>query len=341
MGRKAKGTLLQIAFCGSSPAEQVACIDGIGQGASDGVLVTARLAPEALTALQLEALRAVLAAAATVPFYRERFEAASLDPARVESLAEVSRLPPLERSDVQRLGVAGLSVPGAKGMTRITSGSSGQPVRVLWGHETMRWVDAVERRLREWLGVRLGEQRVQVRALAERRRRPALAKLALSNTIALSPAALADPQSRGGVLKQVAGRRFPLVMGSGTGLYILARALGDESVTMSSEACVSGGNLLLPHQRATIEEILGCRVHERYASIETGMIATPCPERCTIRLRWRVETRDFEPGSFTFEDTTAFTSAATFHPLPERRIRLLMTFFGLMPLLSDLKGQSG
>jgi hypothetical protein len=48
-----------------------------------------------------------------------------------------------------------------------------------------------------------------------------------------------------------------------------------------------------------------------------------------------VDVRDSEPASLTFEDTTAFTSAATFHPFPERRIRLLMIFLGLTALLGS------
>ena len=111
--------------------------------------------PEKLRAHQAESLRRLGVVAGEVPFYRERFLAAGLGPEGPKDHDELARLPALRREDLHRLGVAGLRVPGRRGLRASSTGSTGRPVEVIWPLQQMRWLDANEERGRSWLGVNL------------------------------------------------------------------------------------------------------------------------------------------------------------------------------------------
>jgi len=91
--------------------------------------------PERLASLQLELLQRLLAHAyRSVPFHRSRIDAAGIDPDALLTLSEWRRVPPLTRSDLQRLGdeLVSLSVPREHGeaLVNASSGSTGTPVSV-------------------------------------------------------------------------------------------------------------------------------------------------------------------------------------------------------------------
>ena len=93
-------------------------------------------APEKILEHQLRQLRDLLMhAAATVPYYRETFAAAAVDPLRINSGAEFMRLPILTRAAIQDAGMAlrSKAVPREHGALSPvqTSGSTGRPIRTV------------------------------------------------------------------------------------------------------------------------------------------------------------------------------------------------------------------
>lgn len=232
--------------------------------------------------LQLSELRRLLATAERVPFYGERFRAAGVAPRDIRTMADVSRLPVLERHDVERLGIAGLKSPGSWGMRATSSGSSGKRVEFLWPLEQMRWLDASEERARAWLGSELGTWRLEVRC------RPVGLAQALSaallNATAVHAPSLADPGVTQRLLRALEHRQPTMIWGVSNALYVVAVALLQEGRTAPAGACWSGGNLLLPHYRRAIEQAFQCRVYERYATMETGLVAHECPEGGSLHV---------------------------------------------------------
>ncbi len=106
---------------------------------------------ERLLEHQLRQLRRLLRhAAATVPFYRERFATAGWDPLQPLTLDTFRRLPLLTRREIQRAGPAlySTALPASFGKPGVTSttGSTGEPVKVrrtqidqlLWNVNTLR-----------------------------------------------------------------------------------------------------------------------------------------------------------------------------------------------------------
>jgi phenylacetate-CoA ligase len=237
---------------------------------------------EQLEELQALRLRRLVAAAARVPFYRDRFRAAGVGPEDIRTIDDIRRLPILERHDLERLGVKGMRTPGSFGMRARSSGSLGRPVEILWPLEQMRWLDAVEARARAWLGSEVGERRLEVRCRPVGL--PQAINAVLLNAEALHAPAVADPDVARRLVRSIQRRPPTLVWGVSNALYVVALALLEQGRTVSTRACWSGGNHLHPHYRRTMQEAFQCSVYNRYATIETGLIAHECPEGNSLHV---------------------------------------------------------
>jgi phenylacetate-CoA ligase len=231
--------------------------------------------PDELREIQLAALNDVLSAARGIPFYRERLEGASLGSRGLSSLEDLARLPPLERADVQRLGIRGLRGPGVICLRRVTSGSTGQPVEVRWSRQMMAWVDAANRRSLEWLGVMPGDRRVIVRQQSS-------TYLGWLRRIAYNSARIIPREVFNADYREraiAALRRNPpkLVLGNTKSVHVLALAL-EGRAPIEADAVVTGAGALHEHYREAMERAFRCPVYNRYGAIETGQLAHPCGE---------------------------------------------------------------
>ena len=232
--------------------------------------------------LQVKALRRLLDVASVVPWYRARFHDAGVTPGDIRTIDDVRRLPVLEREDLKRLGVAGLRVPGSWGMRAATSGSTGTPVRFLWPLEQMRWLDAGEARARAWLGSDVGTRRLEVRCRPVGRAQEISA--VLLNTAAFHAPVVSDIESVRRLVGALTRHPPALIWGVSNALYVLAVALLDDGRTVRAGACWSGGNHLHPHYRRAFEQAFACDVYERYATMETGLVAHECVEGRTLHV---------------------------------------------------------
>jgi phenylacetate-CoA ligase len=232
--------------------------------------------------LQARRLRRLVASAARVPFYRKAFRASGVGPEDVHTIADIGRLPVLEREDLERLGVKGMRTPGSWGMRARSSGSLGRPVEILWPLEQMRWLDAEEARARAWLGSEVGERRLEVRCRPVGL--PQAINATLLNAKALHAPTVADRRVVQQVVRAVEQQPPTLVWGVSNALYVVALALLDEGRTVPVNACWSGGNALHPHYRRAMEQAFQCSVYERYATIETGLVAHECPEAGSLHV---------------------------------------------------------
>jgi phenylacetate-CoA ligase len=231
--------------------------------------------PDELREFQLAALNSVLSVARGIPFYRERLEGASVGPRGASSLEDLARLPPLERADVQRLGLRGLRGPGVICLRRETSGSTGEPVEVRWSREMMAWVDAANRRSLEWLGIRPGDRRVIVRQPSSTRLRR-LRSIAF-NSGRIIPGELFDADDRQRAIAALRRKPPRMVLGNTKSVHVLALAL-EGSAPIQAGAVVTGAGALHEHYRSAMERAFRCPVYNRYGAIETGQIAHPCGE---------------------------------------------------------------
>lgn len=222
-------------------------------------------------------LRKIVDVAAAVPHYRDRFTAAGVSSRDLRTLGDIRRLPIFERKDFERLGIAGLRVPGSRGVKAATSGSLGKRAEFQWSLSQMRWLDAGEARARGWLGSDVGDRSLEVRCRPVGF--PQKVAAALLNAEALHAPTVADVAAVQNLVRTLEGEPPPtLVWGVSNALYVVALALLENGTPLKARACWSGGNHLHPHYRAALEKAFECTVYERYATMETGLVAHECVE---------------------------------------------------------------
>ena len=120
-----------------------------------------------LEAFQLRRLRALVRHANDhVPFYRRHFAKAGFDPEQMRSLADLQRIPPVEKDDLRRAGtdcVADNVYRGAL-IARSTSGTTGIPFDVLRTGDEVRLLTVMALRRLHRHGVRFRDRRVVIKS---------------------------------------------------------------------------------------------------------------------------------------------------------------------------------
>lgn len=111
-----------------------------------------------IEALQLGALRRLLRHSYdNVPFYRARLDDAGMRPEDVRELADLRRLPILDRAEVRRAGATRASTAEPlPTITKATSGSSGEPLKIAYDRGSENWRQATKLRGYAWAGHKVG-----------------------------------------------------------------------------------------------------------------------------------------------------------------------------------------
>jgi phenylacetate-CoA ligase len=98
-----------------------------------------------------------------------------------------------------------------------------------------------------------------------------------------------------------------LLFGYASALFVFAQFAQDERwADIKLHAVYSGGEVLYPHQRKLIEETFGCKVFDRYGTLDAGGIACECEahkgmhisvENCYVEvLQGGTPVKDNQPG---------------------------------------------
>lgn len=235
-----------------------------------------------LQALQLERLRTLLAeAGAHVPFYRRRFAEAGFDPARLQSVADLQKLPLLTKADI-RAHSAELRHEQARPLQRLTTGgSSGEPLAFMVGNERISHDVAAKWRATRWFGVDIGDPEIVVWGSPielgaqdrVRRLRDKLMRSSLLSAFDMTDANL------DGYLATIRRLRPRMLFGYPYSLNHVASHARKRGVRMDDlgiRVAFVTSELLYPHQRETISSVFGCPVANGYGGRDAGFIAHEC-----------------------------------------------------------------
>jgi len=240
-------------------------------------------APDQLQALQLQRLRALLQHAGTqVPYYADLFRRTGFDPAAVQSLDDLQRLPLLTKTEI-RAHTEDLKSRQAQGLARFnTGGSSGEPLIFFIGRERVSHDVAAKWRATRWWGVDIGDPEIvvwgspielgsqdRVRALRDK-----LLRTELLPAFAMSQAKL------DGMLQTIRRRRPRMLFGYPSALSHMARHAeqrGQRMDDLGIRVAFVTSERLYDEQRAAIERVFGCPVANGYGGRDAGFIAHQCP----------------------------------------------------------------
>jgi len=240
--------------------------------------------PEAsLRELQTRRLRTLLAhASERSPFFRERIAAAGLHP-RSADLNDLARLPTLSKNDIERhqSEIVDRSSPG-RVFPMTTGGSTGEPLTFLIDRARQAADQASRIRARSWFGIQPGMRElylwgspIELRA-GDRLRR--LRDWCLNHRMVGAFDMTAASMAR--YLATLSRFNPQHLFGYPSSLARLARFSFDSGIRPNApalRAIFTTGEVLLPADRAVLEECFAVSVADEYGARDAGFIAQQCP----------------------------------------------------------------
>jgi phenylacetate-CoA ligase len=233
-----------------------------------------------LEAFQLRRLRAVVRHAWDhVPFYRRRFEAARFAPDQLESLADLERIPVVDKEDLREAGAGALAdnVDRGKLIGRFTSGTSGIPFEVLRTRGEVKLLTAIALRRLHLHGIRVRDHRVVVKSpepgmSGGPEPNPIHARLGFNPRVGVDAT-----QSRDRIVARLRELRPDVISGWAQTLADTASTLTDEDRELIRPRLICpGGETLSVRARALIADGFRAPILDRYGADEIMQMADEC-----------------------------------------------------------------
>jgi phenylacetate-CoA ligase len=238
---------------------------------------------------------------ASVPYLRQKYQAAGIAFEDLKGWGDFRRLPPLTRDEINAHG-KDLCSTSYKGrlLPHATGGSTGVPTRFARTYESYDWRMAAKDRAYSWSGWRLGERAlylwgapigaVPVRQAVKTRAYEFLQRQLIVNTFSQSDALWQDVYARALTFCPV------LVVGYVSSLEAFADYLLRTKRTIPGVRCaIAAAEPLHEAARARIEQALCAPLFNSYGSREFMSIAAECGCRDGLHVHAEnlvVETRD-------------------------------------------------
>jgi phenylacetate-CoA ligase len=243
------------------------------------------LAPEALRRLQLERLRRLLDHAYHhVGYYREQWQALGFHPAAVSSLADLGRLPVLDRQELRTALHFGLLSDNhdKRAIQRIsTSGSTGEPLALYVDRRQLELRWAATLRSMEWTGYRFGDRHARLWHHTIGMTVPQIVREQIDSWMCrrlFIPAFDMDDRIIARTIARLRRFRPVLLDGYAESLHLLSTYLRqhDGGRDLGLRGIITSAQSLPEPSRRAIEEAFGCRVFDKYGSREFSGIAYEC-----------------------------------------------------------------
>ncbi len=244
--------------------------------------------PEELEAARSQRLQEMVAhAAATSPFYAERFAAAGIDPRGVRSIDHLAGLPLLTKADVRGELPRILSTVYRREdlVPAKTGGSTGEALHVYCDRPGVEQRAGAALRGDTWSGWRLGQPVAAVwgnppvpRTLKNRLRHTLKDRWFYLDTMKIDRAAIER------FVADWRRWRPGLLYGHAHSLFILAEALREQGVALRPRGIVATSMMLIAPERAVIEQVFGVKVTDRYGCEEVSLIACECEQHAGLHL---------------------------------------------------------
>jgi phenylacetate-CoA ligase len=213
-------------------------------------------------------------------FYRQRMEAAGLTPASVQSVSDFAGLPILTKADVREHTNSMLSggVDPQMLQQAKTGGSTGKALELYFTEECSELRNACARRADCWTGWRPGEPIAACwgnpklpKTFKERLKFNLLQPYFYLDTMRVDEQAVRTFAERWQKVKPA------LLYGHAHSLFLLAESLRDLEISLPApKGILSTSMMLIPSERAVIEEVFGMKVTDRYGCEEVSLIGCEC-----------------------------------------------------------------
>lgn len=221
----------------------------------------------------------------SIPFYRQKYQAAGVSPDQIRTRGDVARVPVLSKKEIMdHLGETAAAYRGRK-FKRSTSGSTGKPLVFYKDNESMTYMDAILYRNYSWYGIDLGDRQARVwgHPLGRAGRLKTMAVDTLLNRIRLSAFDLQEEKYLR-YLRRMEQFKAQYVYGYAQAVFEFCNYFRKRGIDLSHlgiKAIILTGEMVFAYQIETIREVFGAPVAQEYGCTEVGIIGFGCPEGTT------------------------------------------------------------
>lgn len=219
--------------------------------------------------------RVVQVAYSETPFYRRLWDAAGVDVESIRTAADLERLPIVDKPMLREAYPQQITRKTSSSAYEVqTSGSSGEPFRLLEDAETAGWYRATLLQQLRWAGWRPGERHLQI-GMNPVRDLPRRVKDAVLGCHYMAASRLSD-SDLDAALRTIERKQIDHVWGYPTAITMLAeRALETEN-GRPLRSVVTWGDSLASRCRDVVAEAFQTRVLDTYGCCEGMHIAAQC-----------------------------------------------------------------
>jgi phenylacetate-CoA ligase len=246
--------------------------------------------PQMIRARQFCMLKAILEHAyQTVPYYRQTWNDAGLNPGHVQALDDLQTFPVVSKTELRTRHRDFLSTAYDVAKLRIkrTSGSTGVPLTIRIDEPGLQWKYACTLRADQWSGYRLGQRVAKVWGNPEYRHhgwRGRISNWLVDRAIYLDTIGLTVERIR--EFAKVLRRHQPgLLFGHAHSLYLLACQLKKAGITdIRPRGIIATAMPLYDWQRKLIQEVFEVAPTNRYGCEEVSLIASECEQHHGLHI---------------------------------------------------------
>jgi phenylacetate-CoA ligase len=217
-------------------------------------------------------------------YYRSLLDDADLRPEDITSPADLAKLPLLDRATLRATMLErSANVPPVAVIRKVTSGSSGQPVEVLYNEESRHWRDAIRMRGYGWGGYRMGERTLHYWGFVPQSGGNWWKRTKVNVDRAFKRDLFIDCTPRGedallDAVQQIRAFKPKAMITYASGAGALARFINDRGLRDWDDIPVlTGAEGLLPHDRQEIVRAFG-DAFDTYGCREVMLMASECPK---------------------------------------------------------------
>ncbi len=232
---------------------------------------------EELERIQIERIRTLLSHASQIPFWKEWFSKHAVDSARIATLNDFKKIPPITRKDF--LGKSWADVTNEPDMTRLnkigekdhTSGSTGFPLYFYFDRSSELRYSAICERMFLAAGGGKRFHEISIRARPKR-------GFSTTNAHIFHVRGFNGIKHRARALEEYAAhfRKGYIFYGFSSYLAELARISIEERLAFHPRAVIATGEQLLEADRKFMQKVFGCLVFNTYAARELGQLTFEC-----------------------------------------------------------------
>jgi phenylacetate-coenzyme A ligase PaaK-like adenylate-forming protein len=218
------------------------------------------------------------------PYYGEKYRSAGVDPSALSSLADLEKIPVLDKAEIQAHGARMIATNISKNqiIENFTGGSTGNPLKLYLDQDRRDSRTAGNIRHDQWAGREIGDKVACIwGATADFRgwhHWKARVRNRLLERMLYLDASIINHKTMVNFVEHLRRFRPKVLLGYANALALFARYVKENNLsgTIGPQSIISSAEVLTVDDRKQIETVFQCRVFDNYGCREASTLASEC-----------------------------------------------------------------